>query len=195
MHQNDVADNELIVSYLNGNENSLQQLILRHQRKIFTSIVILVKDKELAEDIFQETFIKVINTLRSGNYQEEGKFIHWAVRIAHNLVIDYFRKSNRMPMLRDSDDYSVVSNLKLTDDNIEDRMVREQLHKEIRLLVEELPFDQREVVIMRHFADMSFKEIAETTDVSINTALGRMRYALINLRRLIKKKKISVSLE
>jgi RNA polymerase sigma-70 factor (ECF subfamily) len=195
MHQNDVADNELIVSYLNGNENSLQQLILRHQRKIFTSIVVLVKDKELAEDIFQETFIKIINTLRSGNYQEEGKFIHWAVRIAHNLVIDYFRKNNRMPMLRDSDDYSVVNNLKLTDDNIEDRMVREQLHKEIRLLVEELPFDQREVVIMRHFADMSFKEIAETTDVSINTALGRMRYALINLRRLIKKKKISVSLE
>jgi RNA polymerase sigma-70 factor (ECF subfamily) len=195
MHQNDVADNELIVSYLNGNEISLQQLILRHQRKIFTSIVVLVKDKELAEDIFQETFIKIINTLRSGNYQEEGKFIHWAVRIAHNLVIDHFRKNNRMPMLRDTDDYSVVNNLKLADENVEDRMVREQLHKEIRLLVEELPFDQREVVIMRHFADMSFKEIAETTDVSINTALGRMRYALINLRRLIKRKKISVSLE
>ncbi|MEO5570457.1 MAG: sigma-70 family RNA polymerase sigma factor [Bacteroidia bacterium] len=195
MHQNDVGDNDLIVSYLNGNENCLQQLILRHERKIFTSIVVLVKDKELAEDIFQETFIKIINTLRSGNYQEEGKFIHWAVRIAHNLVIDHFRKSNRMPMLRDTDDYSVVNNLKLTDENIEDKMVREQLHKEIRLLVEELPFDQREVVIMRHFADMSFKEIAETTDVSINTALGRMRYALINLRRLIKRKKISVTLE
>ena len=195
MHQNDVADNELIVSYLKGSENCLQQLILRHQRKIFTSIVVLVKDKELAEDIFQETFIKIINTLRSGNYQEEGKFIHWAVRIAHNLVIDHFRKHARMPMLRDSDEYSIINNIKLTDDNVEDRMVKDQLYKEIRLLVEELPFDQREVVIMRHFADMSFKEIAETTDVSINTALGRMRYALINLRKLIKDKKISVSLE
>ncbi|MEP7171006.1 MAG: sigma-70 family RNA polymerase sigma factor, partial [Bacteroidota bacterium] len=175
MHQNDVADNELIVSYLNGNENSLQELILRHQRKIFTSIVILVKDKELAEDIFQETFIKIINTLRSGNYQEEGKFIHWAVRIAHNLVIDHFRKHNRMQMVRDTDEYSVINNLKLSDDNIEDRMVKDQLHREIRLLVEELPFDQREVVIMRHFAEMSFKEIAESTNVSINTSLGRMR--------------------
>lgn len=195
MHQNDVADNELIVSYLNGNENSLQELILRHQRKIFTSIVVLVKDKELAEDIFQETFIKIINTLRSGNYQEEGKFIHWAIRIAHNLVIDYFRKNNRMLMIRDTDEYSVINNLKLTDDNAEDRMVKDQLHCQIRLLVEELPFDQREVVIMRHFADMSFKEIAETTNVSINTSLGRMRYALINLRKLIKSKKISVCVE
>jgi RNA polymerase sigma factor (sigma-70 family) len=195
MHQNDVADDELIVSYLNGNENSLQQLILRHQRKIFTSIVVLVRDKELAEDIFQETFIKIINTLRSGNYQEEGKFIHWAIRIAHNLVIDHFRKHNRMPMVRDTDDYSVVNNLKLADENVEDRMVKDQLHKEVRMLIEELPFDQREVVIMRHFADMSFKEIAETTNVSINTSLGRMRYALINLRKLIKSRKISVSLD
>lgn len=195
MHQIEVADNELIVSYLNGNENSLQDLILRHQRKIFTSIVVLVKDKELAEDIFQETFIKIVNTLRSGNYQEEGKFIHWAIRIAHNLVIDHFRKHNRMLMVRDTDEYSVINNLKLTDENAEDRIVRDQLHSQIRLLVEELPFDQREVVIMRHFADMSFKEIAETTNVSINTSLGRMRYALINLRKLIKKRKISVCLE
>jgi RNA polymerase sigma-70 factor (ECF subfamily) len=195
MHQNEVADDELIISYLNGNENSLQTLILRHQRKIFSSILILVKDKELAEDIFQDTFIKIINTLRAGNYQEEGKFIHWAIRIAHNLVIDYFRRHNRMPMTRDTDEYSVINNLKLTDENVQDRMVKDQLHHEIRLLVEELPFDQREVVIMRHFADMSFKEIAETTNVSINTSLGRMRYALINLRKLIKKKRISVSLE
>jgi len=195
MHQNEVADDELIISYLNGNENSLQTLILRHQRKIFSSILILVKDKELAEDLFQDTFIKIINTLRAGNYQEEGKFIHWAMRIAHNLVIDYFRRHNRMPMTRDTDEYSVINNLKLTDENVQDRMVKDQLHHEIRLLVEELPFDQREVVIMRHFADMSFKEIAETTNVSINTSLGRMRYALINLRKLIKKKKISVCLE
>jgi RNA polymerase sigma factor (sigma-70 family) len=193
MHENDVTDNELIVSYLNGNENCLQKLILRHQRKIFTSIVVLVKDKELAEDLFQDTFIKIINTLRVGNYQEEGKFIHWAVRIAHNLVIDYFRKQNRMPMLRDTEDYSVVNNLKLTEENVEDRMVKDQLYSEVRLLLEELPFEQREVVIMRHFADMSFKEISETTNVSINTSLGRMRYALINLRKLIKTKKVSVS--
>src|SRR6185436_12452068 len=153
MHQNEVADDELIISYLNGNENSLQTLILRHQRKIFSSILILVKDKELAEDLFQDTFIKIINTLRAGNYQEEGKFIHWAMRIAHNLVIDYFRRHNRMPMTRDTDEYSVINNLKLTDENVQDRMVKDQLHHEIRLLVEELPFDQREVVIMRHFAD------------------------------------------
>lgn len=191
MQQNDVAtDNELIVSYLNGNEISLERLILRHQKKVFTSIVILVKDKELAEDIFQETFIKVINTLRSGNYQEEGKFLPWVARIAHNLVIDHFRRQTRMPMVRDTEDYSVMSSLKLTDENVEDRIIRDRTHQEVRMLVEELPYDQREVVIMRHYADMSFKEIAETTNVSINTALGRMRYALINMRRLIRKKQL-----
>ena len=193
MHQNDVTDNDLIVSYQNGNEASLEKLILRHQRKVYTSIVILVKDKELAEDLFQETFIKVINTLRSGNYQEEGKFLPWATRIAHNLVIDYFRRQNRMPMVRDTDEFSVMNSLKLTDDNVEDRMVKEQIHKEVRLLIDELPFDQREVVIMRHYGELSFKEIAESTNVSINTALGRMRYALINLRRLIDKKQLVMS--
>lgn len=190
MQQTDVSDNELIVSYLKGNEISLQKLILRYERKIFTSILILVKNKALAEDLFQETFIKVINTLRSGNYQEEGKFLPWVIRIGHNLVIDHFRKQNRMPMIRDTDEYSVINSLKLTDDNVEDRMVKDQVHKEVRLLIETLPLDQREVVIMRHFGDMSFKEIAECTNVSINTALGRMRYALINMRRVIKKKKL-----
>jgi RNA polymerase sigma factor (sigma-70 family) len=193
MHQNDVTDNDLIVSYLKGNEPSLQKLILRHQRKVYTSIVILVKDKELAEDLFQETFIKVINTLRSGSYQEEGKFLPWVTRIAHNLVIDYFRRQNRMPMVRDTEEFSVMNSLKLTDDNIEDRMVKDQIHKEVRLLIDELPFDQREVVIMRHYGDLSFKEIAECTNVSINTSLGRMRYALINLRRLIDKKQLVMS--
>lgn len=193
MHQNDVTDNELIVSYLKGNEISLQKLILRHQQKVFASINMLVKNKELAEDIFQETFIKVINTLRAGNYQEEGKFLPWVIRIGHNLVIDHFRRDNRMPMVRDTEDYSVMNSLKLTDGNIEDQMMKEQTHKEVRLLINELPFDQREVVIMRHFADMSFKEIAETTNVSINTALGRMRYALINMRRLIQQKNLVMS--
>lgn len=190
MQTTHATDDALIVSYLNGNEASLQTLIQRHERRIFTSILMLVKNRELAEDIFQETFIKVINTLRAGNYQEEGKFLPWVIRIGHNLVIDHFRKNIRMPMVRDTEEYSVINSLKLMDDNVEDIMVKEQVHKEVRLLVERLPIEQREVVIMRHFADMSFKEISETTNVSINTALGRMRYALINLRKLIKDKKL-----
>jgi RNA polymerase sigma factor (sigma-70 family) len=190
MRYSEISDNELITQFLTGDESSLEKLIIRHQKKVFTSILLLVKDKELAEDLFQETFIKVINTLRSGNYHEEGKFLPWVVRIGHNLVIDYFRKQKRMPMVRDTDEYSIMDTLKLTDDNVEDKMVIAQIHTEIRQLIEFLPLDQREVVIMRHYADMSFKEIAETTNVSINTSLGRMRYALINLRKLIQEKKL-----
>jgi RNA polymerase sigma factor (sigma-70 family) len=190
MRKADVTDNELITRFLNGDESGLRHLIERHERKIFTSILILVKDKEQAEDLFQETFIKVINTLRSGNYYEEGKFLPWVVRIAHNLVIDHFRKQKRMPMVRDTEDFSIMESLKLTEDTVEDKMVVDQIHKEVRLLVELLPYDQREVVIMRHYADMSFKEIAECTNVSINTSLGRMRYALINLRKLINEKQM-----
>lgn len=190
MRKADVTDNELITRFLKGDESGLRHLIERHQRKIFTSILILVKDKEQAEDLFQETFIKVINTLRSGNYHEEGKFLPWVVRIAHNLVIDHFRKQKRMPMVRDTEDFSIMESLKLTEDTVEDKMVVDQIHREVRLLVELLPYDQREVVIMRHYADMSFKEIAECTNVSINTSLGRMRYALINLRKLINEKQM-----
>lgn len=190
MRYSEITDNELITQFLTGDESSLEKLIVRHQKKVFTSILLLVKDKELAEDLFQETFIKVINTLRSGNYHEEGKFLPWVVRIGHNLVIDYFRKQKRMPMVRDTDEYSIMDTLKLTDDNVEDKMIITQIHTEIRQLIEFLPLDQREVVIMRHYADMSFKEIAETTNVSINTSLGRMRYALINLRKLIKDKQL-----
>ena len=190
MGKTEVSDNELITQFLQGNESGLEELITRHQRKIFTSILLLVKDKELAEDLFQETFIKVINTLRSGNYHEEGKFLPWVIRIGHNLVIDYFRKQKRMPMVRDTEEYSVMESLKLTDDNIEDKMITNQIHTEIRMLIEHLPLDQREVVIMRHYADMSFKDIAESTNVSINTSLGRMRYALINLRKLIHEKQM-----
>ena len=190
MRQTDVSDNQLIEQFLGGNESSLEKLIVRHQRKVFTSILLLVKDKELAEDIFQETFIKVINTLRSGHYKEEGKFLPWVVRIGHNLVIDHFRKQKRMPMVRDTDEFSVMDSLKLTDENVEDKMIVGQIHQTIRQLIDFLPLDQREVVIMRHYADMSFKEIAESTNVSINTSLGRMRYALINLRKLIKEKQL-----
>lgn len=193
MQSTQLSDNELIVRYQKGNEAALEQLISRHQRKVFSSILILVKDRELSEDLFQETFIKVINTLRAGNYQEEGKFLPWVLRIAHNLVIDYFRKQKRMPMMRDSEDYSVTNSLRFTDSNIEDQMVTDQIHKEVRLLIDLLPLDQREVVIMRHYGNMSFKEIAESTRVSINTSLGRMRYALINMRKLMEKKNLNFS--
>jgi RNA polymerase sigma-70 factor (ECF subfamily) len=184
------SDQELVSAFLNGNEDTLQELILRHERKVYTSIYLLVKDRTLTDDIFQETFIKVINTLRSGQYNEEGKFISWVLRIAHNLVIDHFRGQKRMPMVRDTDEYSVFDTLHLPDGNAEDRIMAEQVRNQVRRLVEELPFEQREVVIMRHFANMSFKEIATCTNVSINTALGRMRYALINLRRLVQEKQL-----
>lgn len=184
------TDQELVSLYLKGTESALQELILRHERKVFTSIYLLVKDRDLANDIFQETFIKVINTLRSGNYNEEGKFISWVLRIAHNLVIDYFRSLKRMPMVYDTEEYSVFDTLQLEDSNIEEKIITEQIHGQVRRLIEELPFDQREVVIMRHFANMSFKEIADVTQVSINTSLGRMRYALINLRKLIEGKQL-----
>jgi RNA polymerase sigma-70 factor (ECF subfamily) len=190
MQQPVISDQQLVELYVNGNEQSLSILIDRHQRKIFSTILFLVKDHEMAEDIFQDTFIKVINTLKKGNYNEEGKFLPWVLRISHNLVIDHFRRQQRMPMVHDKEDYSILDSLRLTDENAEDKLTREQIYKEVRLLVEELPFEQKEVIILRHFADMSFKEIADTTGVSINTSLGRMRYALINLRRIIKKKKL-----
>jgi len=190
MRKSDLSDNELVTEFISGNESSLEILLNRHQRKVFTSILLLVRDRELAEDLFQETFIKVINTLRSGNYHEEGKFLPWVSRIAHNLVIDYFRRQKKMPMVRDTEEFSIIGNIRLTDENIEDKMVTDQIHHDVRRLIELLPDEQREVVIMRHFADMSFKEIAEQTNVSINTSLGRMRYALINLRKLIKEREL-----
>jgi RNA polymerase sigma-70 factor (ECF subfamily) len=187
-------DQELVSEFLRGNEDTLQELIVRHERKIFTSIYLLVKDRELANDIFQETFIKVIKTLRSGNYNEEGKFLSWVLRISHNLVIDHFRSLKRMPMVYDTDEYSVFDTIPLEDTNIEDKMIADQIQSTVRTLIEQLPYDQREVVIMRHFANMSFKEIADATGVSINTSLGRMRYALINLRKLIQEKQLVLSM-
>lgn len=184
------SDQELVSAFLKGNEETLQELILRHERKVYTSIYLLVKDRALTDDIFQETFIKVINTLRGGHYNEEGKFISWVLRIAHNLVIDHFRGQKRMPMVRDTEEYSVFDSLHLPDGNAEDRIMADQVRNQVRRLIDELPFEQREVVIMRHFADMSFKEIAACTNVSINTALGRMRYALINLRKLVEEKQL-----
>lgn len=190
-----VSDQELISEYLSGNHASLSKLVNRHKSKVFAYILMVVKDKQLADDVFQDTFIKVINTLRSGTYKEEGKFIQWVMRIAHNLIIDFFRKAKRLPMLEKSNDGSdIFDNVRIIEDSIEDRMIHDQIYEDIRNLIELLPREQREVLIMRHYSDLSFKEIAEQTDVSINTALGRMRYALINLRKMIDQKEITLTL-
>jgi RNA polymerase sigma factor (sigma-70 family) len=190
MNDRNTSDQELIRQFIAGDHSSLELLISRHQRKIFSYILLIVKDKHLAEDVFQDTFIKVINTLRSGAYNEEGKFLPWVMRIAHNLIIDFFRKSKRMPYVENSEEYDLFETLNLFEDTVEDKMIIQQIHMDVKHLVEFLPAEQKEVLKMRHYMDMSFKEIAEKTDVSINTALGRMRYALINLRKLIKEKEI-----
>lgn len=186
------TDKELIDLYLEGQEYALECLINRHQEKVFTSIMMFVKDTNLAEDIFQDTFIKVIHTLRSGSYKEEGKFAPWVMRISYNLCIDHFRRLKRNPMVATSDGFDIFEVLKFADENAEDRIIRKETHHKVRKLVESLPEEQREVVILRHYAGLSFKEIADTTGVSINTALGRMRYALINLRKLITENAISL---
>lgn len=181
------TDQELIQLYLSGEKKAIETLIVRHKRRIFTSIFMLVKDRHIAEDVFQDTFIKVINTLQAGNYNEEGKFLPWVLRIAHNLVIDHFRFEKRMPMTRDTEEYSIFDILDLKQGSVQDSLIQQQIYDQVRKLVEHLPDDQRQVLVMRHYADMSFKEIADATGVSINTALGRMRYALINMRKLIEK--------
>jgi RNA polymerase sigma factor (sigma-70 family) len=190
MNDQIISDQELVRQYIEGNHASLEALIKKHQSKIFSYIMLIVKDRHLAEDIFQDTFIKVINTLKAGAYNEEGKFLPWVMRIAHNLIIDFFRKSKRMPMVENSEEYDIFETLRLFDYTIEDKIIIEQIHKDVKTLIEYLPAEQKEVLKMRHYADMSFKEIAEQTNVSINTALGRMRYALINLRKLVDEKSI-----
>lgn len=186
------SDQDLIHHYITGDEAGLVELIRRYQSKIYTSIYLLVKDEYLAEDIFQDTFIKVINTLKAGKYNEEGKFLPWVTRIAHNLVIDHFRREKRAPMINNGDDFDIFEVLGNYDESTEDRMVREQTHKDLKALIQLLPSEQKEVLIMRHFGDLSFKEIADITDVSINTALGRMRYALNNLRKMMQTKELSL---
>ncbi|MBK0377940.1 RNA polymerase sigma factor [Mucilaginibacter segetis] len=186
------SDQDLIHQYIAGNEAGLVELIRRYQSKIYTSIYLLVKDEALAEDIFQDTFIKVINTLKAGKYNEEGKFLPWVTRIGHNLVIDHFRREKRAPMVSNGDDFDIFEVLGSYDQSAEDKLVREQTHKDLKTLIQLLPSEQKEVLIMRHFADMSFKEIADVTEVSINTALGRMRYALNNLRKMMQNKEMSL---
>ena len=188
-----IDDASLVNSYIAGNEAALEILIKRHQSKIFGFIYSKVGDRDLSDDIFQDTFIKVINTLRSGNYNEEGKFLSWVLRIAHNLTIDHFRGQKRMPMAYDTEEYSIFDTLPLMDSNVEDKIINKQIQIQVRQLIDQLPFDQKEVVIMRHYGNMSFKEIAEATNVSINTSLGRMRYAIINLRKMIEEKNLMLS--
>ncbi|MGZ8559516.1 MAG: RNA polymerase sigma factor [Chitinophagaceae bacterium] len=186
------TDNELIHLFRDGNLDALEALVLRHKDKLYTSILFLVKDKYLAEDIFQDVFIRIIDTMRGGRYTEEGKFLPWAMRIAHNLCVDHFRKVKRTPIIRNSEDKDIFEVLNFADDNAETVMIKRQSHHRVREMLERLPEDQREVIILRHYADMSFKEIAATTNCSINTALGRMRYGLINLRKLMVQKQIAL---
>jgi len=186
------TDHELIQLFTDGNLEALEQLVVRHKDKLYTSILFLVKDKYLAEDIFQDVFIRIIDTMRSGRYTEEGKFLPWAMRIAHNLCVDHFRKVKRTPTIRNSEDKDIFEVLNFTDDSAETAMMKRQSHSRVREMLERLPEDQREVIILRHYADMSFKEIAAATDCSINTALGRMRYGLINLRKLMVQKQIAL---
>ena len=183
-------DSILVRNYIEGDEKSLEVLINRHNQRISSFIYSKVLDRDIAEDIFQDTFIKVIKTLKKGRYNEEGKFLPWVMRIAHNLIIDYFRKNRRMPKFESSDDFNIFSVISDDKLNAEGQIIKEQIDSDLSILIDELPEDQKEVLIMRIYRDMSFKEISENTGVSINTALGRMRYALINLRKIIQKNKI-----
>lgn len=192
-HISNIEDAQFVSDYLEGNEWALEKLINRHQLRIFNFIYSKVQDRDTTEDIFQDTFIKVIKTLKNGQYNEEGKFLPWVMRIAHNLVIDHFRKNNRIPKFENSDDFDIFQFITDGAINAEDAMITDQIVNDLQKLILELPEDQREVLMMRVYREMSFKEIAETTGVSINTALGRMRYAIINLRKLIDENKIILS--
>jgi RNA polymerase sigma-70 factor (ECF subfamily) len=185
-----LPDAVLVKNYMSGDESALATLIQRHQSKIFGFIYSKVNDRDLSDDIFQDTFIKVIKTLKSQSYNEEGKFLPWVMRIAHNLVVDHFRKAKKMPLQRETDEYSVFNFMTDNGLNIEGQMISEQVASDLTKLLDELPEDQKEVLVMRMYQDLSFKEIAELTGVSINTALGRMRYALLNLRKIIEKNQI-----
>lgn len=184
------TDAQLVSAYINGNESALAELIDRHKQRIYSFIYSKVFDRDVAEDIFQDTFIKVIRTLKRGTYNEEGKFLPWVMRIAHNLTIDHFRRNSRMPKFENKADFNIFSVLGDGALNVEKQMIKGQVENDVRRLIEELPEDQKAVLIMRIYKEMSFKDISEQTGVSINTALGRMRYALINLRKLIEKHNI-----
>lgn len=193
MRQQQLNDQDLVNLYIAGEESCLEILILRHKKRVFSYIMMVVRDRHLAEDIFQDTFIKVIATLKKGSYNDEGKFLPWVLRISHNLIIDHFRRNKRMPMVDGGEEFDIFEIIPLRQGNVEDRLVKTQTRSDIRRLIDQLPREQREVLLMRHYMDMSFKEIADVTKVSINTALGRMRYALINMRKMMEKHNIALS--
>ena len=188
---NNLSEQELVQLYLKGNTNALSCLISRYKDKIFTSIYLLVKDKYMAEDIFQEVFIRIIDSLKAKGYSNEGKFLPWALRISHNLCVDHFRKVKRTPKISTSDDRDIFEVLNFSEPNAETRLIQSQRHEKVRKMIDLLPEDQREVIILRHYGDLSFKEIASITKCSTNTALGRMRYGLINMRKMTLEKNIA----
>ena len=194
MNLKNLTDQELVKKFIQGDRSSIEVLITRHKNKVYTYIFLIVKNQQLAEDIFQDTFIKVIRSLKEGKYKDNGKFVSWVIRIAHNLTIDHFRKEKQINTCSNEDyEADIFNSKKMSDGTIEDTLVENQIVQEVRLLIEELPEDQKQVILLRHYGGLSFKEIAEQTDVSINTALGRMRYALINLRKLIEEKNLSLT--
>ena len=190
-----MSDQELIRTYISGNQSAFEVLLKRHKDQIFTKIFLMVKDRDTANDVFQDTCIKVVQTLQRGKYNEEGKFLPWVLRIAHNLVIDHFRRSNKMPAVRSDGENDVFATIGRDELNAEDQMVRDQIMGEVKGLLKHLPPEQKEVVVMRLYYKMSFKEIAEMNNISINTALGRMRYALINLRKVVEKHNIQLTMQ
>ena len=192
MLSSNLSDQELVKKYINGDNYSFEVLLNRHKNRVFAFIMSKIKNKDLSEDIFQDTYVKVVNSLQKGKYNEEGKFLPWVMRIAHNLVIDHFRKQKKMHMVRSNNDFDIFDIIKDDSINVDDRLIRDQIFNDLRALINLLPKDQKEVLKMRYFEEMSFKKIAEYFDISINTALGRMRYALINLRLLSKKRHVDL---
>ncbi len=194
MKKSELNDQELVQAYIKGDQSAIESLITRHRSKVYTYIVLTIKNQQLAEDLFQETFIKVIQSLRGGKYKDNGRFLSWVIRIAHNLIIYHFRKEKQMNSISNDDtEVDLFNSQKFSDKNIEEIIVSSQIKSELRTLINELPSDQREVVLLRHYGELSFKEIADQTGVSINTALGRMRYALINLRKMINERELSLT--
>ena len=191
MNKTGVSDSLLVSSYKNGSEEAFEELVSRHKSRVFTTIYLIVKDKYIAEDLLQDAFIKVVKTIKSGKYNEEGKFLPWVLRIAHNLAIDFFRRNKRYPTIVMEDGSRVFNTLDFAEDSVESVQIRQDTNAVLNKLIQELPESQREVLIMRHFMQMSFQDIAESTNVSINTALGRMRYALINLRKKMEQRNIA----
>ena len=194
MLSSNLSDQELVKKYINGDNYSFEVLLNRHKNRVFAFIMSKIKNKDLSEDIFQDTYVKVVNSLQKGKYNEEGKFLPWVMRIAHNLVIDHFRKQKKMHMVRSNNDFDIFDIIKDDSINVDDRLIRDQIFNDLRALINLLPNDQREVLKMRYFEEMSFKKIAEYFDISINTALGRMRYALINIRKLLEENNVDLTI-